>query len=390
EGAATPAVVYSNSNGAWSQTGYTDGAAYTVSASKPGYTITPSVQTITGSSNVVDFTATPDSYPSIVSAISDKPVIQCGESGLYGGGVANVGTVTLTVETSGLNDGTVVGAYFVTSQKADVQVSAANHQRTIAYGRVNDNEAIIEVNPSQLRPGRYEFMVMIPGLSIPAYVPMTLLRSDSSLVPSITDITLSTESMSNKDAGVVTVNIQTENVPDYYNTYVWKQSLAKFLPVPYDTVCNVALLKHDGSSVVNTDWIFKDNMASIAFNVHDLPAGSYRFKVMFNTKTHVGYPVRDDPYADMLYTPLVAYKDFTVYDAETSNDITGFAVPGQTGASVIDSANHTVSFSMPYGSDVTALRPDITINGASVSSASGADVDFSSPVTCTVTAQNGI
>ena len=73
-----------------------------------------------------------------------------------------------------------------------------------------------------------------------------------------------------------------------------------------------------------------------------------------------------------------------------ANDITGFTVAGQAGASTIDTAGHTVTFHMPYGTDVTALTPTITVSAnATISPASGTAQNFTNPVSYTVTAQDG-
>ncbi len=61
-----------------------------------------------------------------------------------------------------------------------------------------------------------------------------------------------------------------------------------------------------------------------------------------------------------------------------------FASPAATG--VINEALHTIAVSVPYGTNVSALVPSITITGASVSPLSGAAQNFTSPVTYTVTA----
>jgi hypothetical protein len=48
-----------------------------------------------------------------------------------------------------------------------------------------------------------------------------------------------------------------------------------------------------------------------------------------------------------------------------------------------------IALTVPYGTDVTALTPTVTITGASVSPLSGVLQDFTNPVTYTVTAANG-
>ncbi len=74
----------------------------------------------------------------------------------------------------------------------------------------------------------------------------------------------------------------------------------------------------------------------------------------------------------------------------SSNNILTFSIPNQVGTSVVDNTNHTVSVSMPAGTNVTALVPTITISAlASVNPASGLSQNFTNPVNYTVTSQNG-
>ena len=76
--------------------------------------------------------------------------------------------------------------------------------------------------------------------------------------------------------------------------------------------------------------------------------------------------------------------------ASSEKDIVSFTIPSQVGESVIDQDAHTVVVTMPEGTDVTALVPEITVSaGASVSPASGVAQDFTNSVAYTVTAENG-
>lgn len=56
---------------------------------------------------------------------------------------------------------------------------------------------------------------------------------------------------------------------------------------------------------------------------------------------------------------------------------------------LINEANHTITATVPYGTNVTALAPTFSHSGASVQPASGIPQDFSSPVAYTVTAADG-
>lgn len=71
--------------------------------------------------------------------------------------------------------------------------------------------------------------------------------------------------------------------------------------------------------------------------------------------------------------------------------ITAFNFDGLTPAvaGVINEADHTVSLTVPFGTDVTSLAPAISISGASISPNTNIAQNFTSPVTYTVTAENG-
>ena len=70
------------------------------------------------------------------------------------------------------------------------------------------------------------------------------------------------------------------------------------------------------------------------------------------------------------------------------NEILSFSFPGIFVDAVVDGSN--VSARVPYGTDVTALVPDIEISsGATIAPNDGAAQNFSSPVTYTVSAANG-
>ncbi len=87
-------------------------------------------------------------------------------------------------------------------------------------------------------------------------------------------------------------------------------------------------------------------------------------------------------------SPLRSVTVNNIPSGET--DITGFTVPNQVGTSIIDAAAHTVAVTMPYGTNVTALAPSITLSGgATVAPTSGTAQNFTNPVRYTVTAQDG-
>jgi len=72
-------------------------------------------------------------------------------------------------------------------------------------------------------------------------------------------------------------------------------------------------------------------------------------------------------------------------------DIESFSLAKSEGPARIDKLSYRVLLEVPYGSDVSALVPAITISaGATIDPGSGFPVDFSNPVTYLVTAEDGV
>ncbi|WP_046287286.1 Ig-like domain-containing protein [Zobellia galactanivorans] len=72
------------------------------------------------------------------------------------------------------------------------------------------------------------------------------------------------------------------------------------------------------------------------------------------------------------------------------NDIVAFSLPGQIGTSTIDPDAHTVSVNVPEGTELATAPGELRVSeGATVSPTADAELDFSNPVTYTVTAGNG-
>ncbi|PLX02460.1 MAG: hypothetical protein C0594_11925, partial [Marinilabiliales bacterium] len=71
-------------------------------------------------------------------------------------------------------------------------------------------------------------------------------------------------------------------------------------------------------------------------------------------------------------------------------EILNFTLPEQTGQANINSGNASVDIEVLNGTDISNLTPDITVSAyASISPLSGTIQDFTTPVTYTVTAQDG-
>ncbi len=101
-----------------------------------------------------------------------------------------------------------------------------------------------------------------------------------------------------------------------------------------------------------------------------------------NFTSPVPYTVTAADASTQVYTVTVTVA------SQTDKAITAFNFNGLSPAvvGVINEGNHTVSLTVPYGTDVTALVPSISIAGTSVSPAGGVAKNFTNPVIYTVTA----
>jgi hypothetical protein len=83
----------------------------------------------------------------------------------------------------------------------------------------------------------------------------------------------------------------------------------------------------------------------------------------------------------------------TVYqgDLNTGKQITGFyfILPNTTAAGIINETAHTISVTVPSGTNLSSLTPTIYHTGASITPDSGAPRNFTGPVTYTVKAGDG-
>jgi len=92
------------------------------------------------------------------------------------------------------------------------------------------------------------------------------------------------------------------------------------------------------------------------------------------------------------YTVTAADGSIQVYTitvtvaANSAKEITSIAFSNPSAIGVVTESNHTIAITVPFGTTVTSLTPTIGISGASISPASGAPQNFTSPVTYTVTA----
>ena len=87
---------------------------------------------------------------------------------------------------------------------------------------------------------------------------------------------------------------------------------------------------------------------------------------------------------------FTASETITLTVLNSATDILTFNLTEQTGDATISETDHTVAIEVVLGTDVSSLVPSFTIsNEASSSIESGSAIDFTDPVTITVTAQDG-
>jgi hypothetical protein len=106
----------------------------------------------------------------------------------------------------------------------------------------------------------------------------------------------------------------------------------------------------------------------------------------------------DVDYVNNGSTPMPGYTSFTYpYPTDANGMPTlstkaissfNFNSLSPTVTGTVDENAHTVSLTVPYGTNVTSLSPTISITGASVSPSSGSAQNFTNPVTYTVTASD--
>ena len=86
------------------------------------------------------------------------------------------------------------------------------------------------------------------------------------------------------------------------------------------------------------------------------------------------------------YLTVNRVRAVRAFPADSAKAITAFSFTSPVATGSISETAHTIALTVPFGTNVSALVPMIFTTGASVSPASGAAHDFSSPVTYTVTA----
>ncbi|KAF0198738.1 MAG: hypothetical protein FD166_990 [Bacteroidetes bacterium] len=145
-------------------------------------------------------------------------------------------------------------------------------------------------------------------------------------------------------------------------------------PVDY-TLRNVNWTSNDGDG--NQTWAGFGAQIAIT---DGLVAGNYNLKIFFTiTGTGIAGQTEDGPFT----------ATFEVQELSTEAEILTFELAEQTGPATINSGAATVNIEVAYGTVLTALTPTITVSAnATISPDSGITLDFTGPVTYTVTSES--
>jgi len=153
---------------------------------------------------------------------------------------------------------------------------------------------------------------------------------------------------------------------------VWSTSGTE--PVDY-TLRNINWTSNDGGG--NQTWAGFGAQLPIT---DGLVAGTYYLKIFFTISgTGIAGQTEDGPFTNT----------FEVQELSTEAEILSFELAEQTGPAIINSGAATVDIEVAYGTPLTALTPTISTSANStINPASGVTLDFTSPVTYTVTSES--
>ena len=151
-----------------------------------------------------------------------------------------------------------------------------------------------------------------------------------------------------------------------------------------------ATVKDSGSTVIAGKWVSlassrgATDTVSAASGVSS-SSGTVTFTV---SSTTTGTSVYSATITNDSLT--VTQKAAVVYMASTNKTLLSFGTNVLGSSAVISNGAGTIAWTVPYGSDATAMAPGYTISPAAAGSPlSGAVVDFTTPQTYTITAQDG-
>ncbi len=199
------------------------------------------------------------------------------------------------------------------------------------------------------------------------------------------DITEKGSVFNNKDIGTIKhLYIKGSNIKS------WKSGTGNVIGAQFKyKVWNADSLEPANYTVRNVGWTSEDGGGNQTWSVFGaeteitsgLTDGSYKLKIDF-TITGTGVAGTTESGA---FTATFVYQQYS-----NLAEMLSLALPTQTVPATINSSTGTANIQVIYGTPLTNLAPTITVSpGARIDPASGVARDFSSPLTYTITAENG-
>lgn len=156
----------------------------------------------------------------------------------------------------------------------------------------------------------------------------------------------------------------------------------------------------DGAASVSYS-VYKGGVSVTGFTLPTMPMGPVTTVSNGVYERNYQFIINKSDYSSInngdLFTVVKAvYNNFAYYSNSfpifnsSENLITDFRIDGEVGSAFIDTSTHTITFYMPDGASVSALKPTIRVStGAQIFPESGTLQDFTLPVKYTVTALDG-
>lgn len=267
----------------------------------------------------------------------------------------SVGSVTVTVKTSNIENGTRATAQLIEGSTPVIGVDPGT-------GSIIDDTAIIALSiPASLGAGNYKIKVSISEYNL---VNESASITVTAGTPGITNVQIVPAAIASGSQSNLAVKAYTTNVQDGTSAIL---SLV-------DSKYNVSSAANPTNTKVTNNFI----NTTIKISSSIVPGVYY-------VKVHV-----DGVSPDFISSALTVSQAETDDELSSENQITGFWFELEGADGDIDQENKTINVTVPYGTNVTSLAPNIIISDyAEVSPQSRAAVNFTNPVTYTVTAEDG-
>ncbi len=267
----------------------------------------------------------------------------------------SIGSVTVTVNTSNVDNGTVVTAQLISGATPVAGVAPGT-------GAVSNDTAVISLTiPALLGAGNYKVKVSISEYNL---VNDSAAFTVTAGTPGITNVQITPASIVSGSQSVITVRVYTTNVQD---------GTAAIISL-IDSHYNISSAASPTNTIINNNYIYTTLNISPA-----IQPGIYYIKV------HA-----DGVSPDYISSALIVTPSESGGELSSEKQITGFWFEIDGAEVEIDEANKAIRVTVPYGTDITSLAPNITISDfATVSPGNRVAVDFTDPVTYTVTAEDG-